>query len=312
LVTRGKFIHKTRLVYFAAAVLIMAITGSTAWYFSRASYHAQIPIVLSIQGTPLIEAIIQNHHYFLEMDLGSKFQVTLNKQFLDQLDKTSQGTLSNRDMSGKSYETPAYALSSIRVGELVFDNVTAKEDSEEFIVNNTFWVDKNKSEDVFKDKTGSIGRALLERKNLLLDFRKSRIFVSNDQSKLKKMGYDLEKFKKVSFDIGRTGAILTFNTELGNIRLSLDTGSTVSFIRNSLVANRETNREKYGLPAVTCRRFEIGGHNFGDMDLYLQEISSELSELDGILGMDFIKHHVIYLDYTHHMVYLATQDKEQN
>lgn len=61
---------------------------------------------------------------------------------------------------------------------------------------------------------------------------------------------------------------------------------------------------KHGFPSLSSDTFSIGGTNFGSKPLYFIDITEELDEIDGFLGMDFIKDHVIYIDFDHHILYI--------
>jgi hypothetical protein len=48
---------------------------------------------------------------------------------------------------------------------------------------------------------------------------------------------------------------------------------------------------------ITLPELVIGGLNFGEIDLYAYDFSDKFAEFDGVLGMDFCRKHVIYLDF---------------
>ncbi len=252
---------------------------------------------------------VQNKSYFLEMDLGSKFQLVLDKHILSKLNKKISETLSGRDFRGHSYETKGYSIPLIKMGNISFTDVLVKEENDDFVKNTTCWVDPNTSH-LPSNRIGSIGRALLERRNLLLDFYNSTVFISNDVKKLHVDGYNLEEFDRCSFEMGRTGIIVVANTDMGKIRLSLDTGATTSCIRPSFLPNLISEKKKCGLPCVTTSKFEIGGTDFGNVDLCFLDITPELSEIDGILGMNFLDNHVVYIDYENKVLYVKKAVKK--
>lgn len=298
-------VKKKKRVYVGIVFLLISTMVMMWNHFQRKTYHVPIPTRLSVGNIPLLEVDIQNAKYSLKMDLGSKFQLTLSKRVLNQLNKKNAGTLLSRDMHGNSYETPAYLISQIKVGDFCRRDVLVNEESDDFVLNTTFWMDTNKSKDPFEDQIGTIGRGLLEKRNLLLDFYNSIVFISNDINRFNESGYHLKDLTKCSFEIGRTGIILTIITDIGATRFSLDTGSTISFIRSSFVKNSSGENNKYGIPFITSSIFEIAGKDFGNMNLYLQNITPELSEIDGILGMDFLKNHVVYIDYKDKVLYIG-------
>ena len=185
------------------------------------TYHFHIPITLDKSNIPETLVEIQGKKYSIAIDLGDKFALSLNKHALKKLQKKPHDSLQNRDAIGKSYETSAYILSKIKLGDLIFDDVVVAEVNEEFVKNTTLWADTDNLEELLNDRFGTIGRALLERLNLLLDVQNSSFFVSNDIKKLKENGYDLNQLVQISFEIGRTGVILPVKTEMGLIRLSI-------------------------------------------------------------------------------------------
>lgn len=242
----------------------------------------------------------------MELDLGSILPLAIHKSVLNHLDRSPYGSMMFLDMKGRSYEAPAYALSSIEMSGLVFNNVIAKEESEDFVLNSIFSEKNKKNIEDCKDTAGRIGCGLFSDKNLLLDFDYSLFFVSNDLQKLKNLCYNLEEFAKVPYTSDRHFVILKFNTDEGEMRFALDTGCTVCFIRSSLIPHIQSLDKKNGLSFISTKKFEIGGMDFGPLDLYPYDISPELSELDGFLGMDFLLNHVIYIDRENKQVYVQS------
>lgn len=292
--------------FFITAGILILTAPFLFWYlpFFNQKYHFQIPTQFSAHGIPLIEIKIQGHEYPLEMDLGSKFQLALYKNILDLLDKTPREPLVCRDIAGRSYETPAYALSSIEVAGMVMDNVVVKEESMDYVFNTIFSENSKKSIEEGLYTAGTLGSALFSDKNLLLDFNNSVFFISNDIQDLITHGYDLKKFVKVPYISSKHFIIVNVETELGMARLVLDTGSTVCFIRSSFASHLVPQGKRSGLPFITTSKFEMSGKDFGPMNLCLYDICSELSEMDGLLGMDFLKNHVIYIDREYKQLYI--------
>lgn len=239
------------------------------------------------------------------MDLGSKFPLTLSRALLDRINKKNGEKVVHRDMRGNRYETPSFQIPLVRIGDFSCTNAIVSQESDDFVANTTFWTDPKLSGKTLQDHVGTVGRTLLDKKNLLLDFHKSVFFISNDINQLKKAGYHLENFCKCAYEMGRTGLILVVTTAAGKARLSLDTGSTVTFIRASLVPDKMPKEQDRGLSYVKTSAFEIENRNFGPMNLYLQEITPELTEVDGFLGMDFLKKHIVYIDQAQRMIYIS-------
>ena len=297
---RKKIIRIGTATFFA-----IAIVYTTLHLFTVKTYHSCISITFNQSNIPLALVDIQGEKYALAIDLGDKFSLSLNRHALKNLGKMPHSPLHNRDAWGKSYETQAYILSKIKIGDLSFNDVIVAEVNEAFVKNTTLWAETDNLEELLKDRFGTIGRGLLGELNLLLDVKNSLIFVSNNIKKLKKDGYNLEQLIKVPFETGRTGVVLSINTDIGTIKLSIDTGSTVSLLRSSLFQDEKLNAQKHGLPVYATSKFQIGNKDFGNTNLYLFDMTPELNEIDGVLGMDFLKNHVVYIDYKNKVVYIG-------
>ena len=294
---------KKKTIAFAGIIFIVSASIVSGYLYITKRNYSRITITIGSADTPLTKVEIQGREFLLEVDSGSKFQLTLNKDILNNLEKNPCGTLQGRDAKGNSYDSPAYLVKKIKIGNHVFNDVVVKEVNDDYVSNTTLFI--NKTKNISSGRFGTVGRALLEKMNLFFDFQNFVILESNDIMNLKEAGYQLENLVAVPFEMGRTGAILTVDTDLGKTRLSLDTGSTVSLIRSSLLQNNEPEKREYGLPCYNTSKFMIGNKDFGNMDLYLFDITSELHEIDGILGMDFLRNHIFYINYQDKVIYIG-------
>ncbi len=261
-------------------------------------------MIIGSADTPLTKVEIQGREFLLEIDSGSKFQLTLDKNMLDTLEKIPCGVLQGRDAKGNVYNSPAYLIKKIKIGDHVFNHVIVEEVNDNYVANTTLFK-KDNVKKVANKKVGTIGRALLEKMNLFFDFQNFVILECSDVMDLKRAGYELENLVAVPFEVGRTGAILTVDTDFGKMRLSIDTGSTISLIRSSLLESKKPKHQEYGLPYLNTSKFKIGSKDFGNMNLYIYDITTELHEIDGLLGMDFLTTHVFYINHQDKIVYIG-------
>jgi hypothetical protein len=297
---------KKNKTYILIAFCIFSFAICIVWNSSiHKKQYSRMPIVFGSANTPKTEVEIQGKKHLLDIDFGCKFQMVLNNEILSSLEKEPYGTLQGRDVKGNTYSSSAYQIKKIKIGGHSFKDVIVKEINKRYVLNSVLYIEKNDKNEVFNDKFGVIGRALLERMNLLLDFQNSIIIECDDIKNLEQIGYSANNLTPSSFDIGPTGLILTVNTTIGKTRLSLDTGSTVSIIRSSFVKEDVPKKQEYGLSYINTSMFEIGNRDFGRMNLYLYDVTPELHEIDGLLGMDFLKNHVVYIDYKHKMIYIG-------
>lgn len=297
---------RKKIYYICNVLLLFILVIGIKGLLREKAYHINIPIRFGSAGIPLLEVEIQDKKYSIEMDLGSKFQLSLNREIINQLNKKPYGTLVRKDIKGRAYEVSTYRIRSVQIEDISFSNVKIGEENDDFIGNATFWVNPDRDPKDFDRGFGTIGRPLLTKRNLLLDFQRSLFFMTNDQKKLKKEGYELEELEKIPLETGKRGAILLVTTDFGKLRLVIDTGSTASLVRTSFLPREQSIAgKKYDLPFVTTSEFVIGKKDFGPMNLCLMDITPELHEFDGILGMDFLKRHIIYLDYAKKTAYFG-------
>lgn len=295
---------KLKINYFLIFFVIFVISISAYFYCTKKNL-SRIPITVGYANIPQVKVEIQGEEFLLDVDSGSKFQLTLNKGVLTQLKKTPCGTLQGKDAMGNSYESPAYSIRRINIGRHVFENVVVKEVNDDYVAHTTFHTGEEQIGENLKRGSGTVGRDLLEKMNLLFDFQNGIILECNDIKHLKKAAYSLDDLVPIPLERGRTGVILNVDTDWGILRLSLDTGSTLTLIKHSLLKNSDLKQQECELPHLSTSKFKIGNKDFGNLKMYLFDITSELHEIDGVLGMDFLKNHVVYINHQDHVIYVG-------
>lgn len=278
-------------------VFFVCIFSVVLWFFIFSRYYFScLNIQISPYSIPTTQIKIEEKEYSVKIDLGSKFPLVLTHESLLNLrNKEKKEKVKWKNFKGKSFSANSYLLSKVKLGDITLSNILVHENNLEFRKSACF---AGNSEEYPQN----IGRPLFEKFKILLDCKNNKLFISNDLKKLKKKDYDISTFIRVPCKWGRTGLILEVETDLGKKNLSIDTGFTVSSLRSS--AEIKNIGKKYNLPIFTTKKFIIGDKDYGASDLFLLDITPELNELDGILGMDFIKNHVMYIDFPAKVVYI--------
>lgn len=289
---------------FSLAGIVVLLLGMLGYFLKGSATDLLIsfPITYSLAEVPVISAKINDKDVFLELDLGSKYQLFLNSSYLETIKKKELGKQITRDTAGKKYQNPFYRLSSMQVGPLIFRNVVAYRISQEEMDNNTYWEDENSSHQ--EKSVGLLGRPVFETWNYLLDFPHQKFILCNNFAKLKENGYFFDDFIKVPVRCTPFGVILTFTTDLGQVRLLLDTGCTLTMVRANLIQDKSLKSDWRKLSYVTLEKFEIGNRDFKNQNIYAFNLSEELTLFDGVLGMDFLKQHMLYLDRENSAIYI--------
>ncbi|HUD01820.1 MAG TPA: hypothetical protein VMR37_05800 [Rhabdochlamydiaceae bacterium] len=172
------------------------------------------------------------------------------------------------------------------------------------------WGKKKYAED---EISGTIGRSLLGiSRLLLLDLNNSAFFIfrkREDLKHLRKEGYLLENLVELPFDGAKNRVVFLVDTDVGQERFLLDTGASYSVIRPTFISEEEREAMRENKLTISLPKFVIAGHDFGEMDFYAYEFSEKFEGVDGVLGMDFCKKHVIYLDFKENKALIGPVEK---
>lgn len=287
-------------------VISLVVVSFAIWWFCTPKlYYFEIPVNFELSKVPSTDVYIDGNHYLVKIDLGSKLELSLNKSILDRIkNKRFNGNAEWKDCFCNEYTSSSYVIAKIGIENLTFSNVIAVEEREDCKNNTTLW----NVHHIPDREVGALGRSLLAKRNLLLDFRNFRIVASNDIKKLKQNGFNIEACIKVPFEMTKIGLTLRVNTDMGVKNFCLDTGSTLTFVKLVVSKGKPCLQDRYGVCFFSTSKFEIGGINFGSVKLYPLAISDKLEEIDGLLGMDFLKKHVTYIDFHNKVIYIDKHD----
>ena len=127
-----------------------------------------------------------------------------------------------------------------------------------------------------------------------------------------KRGYEFDNFAKIPLEKHENSLLLflPIETDFGRLKFILDTGSSVSTIRPSVinVQKYEQMTEKMA-SFCTLSTFKIGGRNFANTSLALRETDATIT-YDGILGMDFFQNCALDLDVARRTLFIGESPKK--
>ena len=263
-----------------------------------------IPISRSEGNTPLMKVEIQGEECLLEIDFGFDAPLSLNKNILKNLEKELIEEMKMIGITGKRYETSLYRLSNVKIGMYNYADIFVEELNDNFLRDSFINADCPEQINV-EDAPGLIGRGLLRRMDLILDFPSSALYEYEDEMKLKQDLYQLENLHGFPFEMTNHGIILTVDTDIGTLKLCLDTGFSWSTIRPSLLKNDEFIEMYFGIPYFYTEKFMLGGIDFGGVELELYDFDRDCTEIDGYLGMNFLDDFLIHLDFKNRVMYIC-------
>lgn len=242
------------------------------------------------------------------IDLGSRFEIDIQSEILEHLSKTPLGTEKWGNFRGTEFIRSSYILPKAKIGSLVFNNAAVIEGFSDDEKDCVIWNDPDAGTPSVRI-VGNLGRKFFKHMNLLFDVQKSKMIVTNDFGRLKDYGYNLKMFSKVPFTSHRNGVLFKVNTDVGELNFMIDTGATHSFIHEYLCSNIQNKKcDSRGLPFIRSDKFFIGRKDFGGQNLYLLKMTPHLNDIGGVLGMDFIKNHIVYIDFVNDTLYIQTPE----
>ncbi len=263
-----------------------------------------IPVqFFSYSNLPVIEIVIENKKYYLELDTGAVGDIVLKKNVLDQIcNKKYQGIVKTVDINGNIYENSEFLISDIELGGLSFESVVAREENISLLTDGCVVRHSSKNEEEkkalrFTNIAGRIGWGILEERRWYFDFFHSLLWAVEDLTELEKsvVYFSARDYVEVPFEIGEAGIILFIDTNIGIKKLLLDTGANISCLRESLVQKKYAKEFEPGR-WMFLSKMKIGDTNFGNFPFFLYDFTAML-DVDGILGIQFFEKNGIYLDF---------------
>ena len=296
---------KKKIFCFLCLLILSVCIGFFCFFYVKKSRsYEEISLDLNEYAFPYINVFIEEFQYPMVVDLGSRLEMTLQSEYLKQLSRYPNGQEKWKNFKGNEFVRSNYKIPEATIGSIKFENIKVTEEFLEEKDDCTIWSDPS-VEKTPQKTVGSLGRTLFKSTNLLFDVRKSKMIATNNFNKLKDSGYDLKTYLKIPFIANSKGMVLEVDTDIGNLRLFLDTGFTLTMVREQLYpVFIEKVFDYRGLPTCTLKKFSIGGRDFGSKDLFFLKMTKDLQEFDGFLGMDFIKDHVIYIDFSKSEIYI--------
>lgn len=284
---------------FLGILLSLAVIFICAWHFHFFPFknpYVKIPVKFTFSQIPYVETKIKKQNYFLKIDSGSDFELSIKKDLIKKIARSREEKTTRYNIKGNEYEISKYLIPKIEIGKLQIQNATAHDgyiDGDGHI-----WGKKEQADIAI---SGTIGRPLLGiTGHLLLDFKNSVFFLvrSNDSLKyIRKEGYSIENMIEVPFEGEKNRIVFSVDTDVGEKKFLLDTGASVSIIRPSFVTDEEREEMRHNMMFMTTSKLLMANHDFGALDLHFYDFSDKFTDIDGILGMDFCQKHVIYLDF---------------
>jgi hypothetical protein len=284
-------------------VLFGCLTAGIVTTFHSNPLLTLLPVTIhSSKNTPLLTILIEGRQYHVDFDSGSQYQLQLQKENLDSVTKKRPaGSCESFDLKGNVYVESSFDVSGIKMENNILPDIRVFELDESFLHNthvagnlaNTF------------SSQGILGLDAFRNQNLLFDFARSSLIVCNDKKALESQGYHLSSMVQVPFEHYKKCIFIIAETDMGPLKLIIDSGASLTIVRASIFQEQLCQKSNWDLPKFTTSTFVFNGKDFGPQDLMLFDITNKLVECDGVLGMDFLLKHQLYIDHQSRVVYIG-------
>ena len=247
--------------------------------------HADSPVIVPIElrnHTSIVVATIEGQGVPLVFDLGDQTAVKLDQSVLDRIKAVPTGKSTKEvGLKGHVIEIPTYTVPLMRIGTAEFRNVIAQLSK----------YDPTYTPGKIGDQ-GALGTGLFKSYEVVFNYpNKTLTLVQRaDGSPTSQSCHG----SPVPFSPEWHGeAVTPIDTDLGQLTVWWDTGTTTSVLSKRFVHRVRPNLTK---DALITQRLMIGTKNFGPMKFEIWEMALPPG-FDGFMGYSFFARHVVCVDY---------------
>ncbi len=251
------------------------------------------------------KAQMKGNQHLLQIDSGAQMAVSLTEnKFREYAADRKRDQTECFDINHNCYLSETFISDVIDVGPLQLADMEVKSDSLEFL-NSGCKLDpteeKTQQEILeYSEVDGRLGSYVLGKVDYwLFDFPNHAVYVLFDfKQAVDELGFSISDFISIPLE---TSSFITIALEVDSKikKFAIDTGANVSVLHSS------TPDSKYKNGEISYR-----GQSLGAAKFFLFNLTEDLhSEFTGILGMDFLMHHVVIFDFKNNRIYINYSER---
>lgn len=296
--------------------ICLVVVGTGVWIGWNALLHRPIklekvkgyfyPLAIELAGdlTPCLEATLDELPIILQVDLGADEYLSCDAEVLSCIkNKHLRGHVTFYGLRGKKYESPVFAVKNLRLGPLLFRELSAKETHIEFQEDAVLMRHDHEPSILTQ---GSVGWRLFEKMSLLLDFPGNTIAVCEGLSSVQAHGYDVDHAIVCEMHVDRSLVEFYVTVEKERMRCMLDTGSTFNLL------NIHRHQSDLLRPDNMDQHEQMNPSNVEQWDfnknlaqgVFIAELGTTsfhqvpmIYDIDAVIGMEFLQNWVVLLDF---------------
>jgi hypothetical protein len=265
----------------------------SAWASGVAQAAVPVPVVM-MDGLPVVQVTLGRIKADFLLDTGGAVAITVPPPLIvpsagvTLLDEKTKAT----DASGAIHEVNRIKVQQAYIGD-------ANVGSLDGLVNYSWGLSLDKSAgepDVIKK--GIVGLKAFEKGGVVFDLGRGKLIVLEADESPDMSG----KWSSAPLTVDRRGAVVTMSLNGKDAQLVLDSAATMTVMKRGAAALTGANDVCKGKPADAgmCGATAFRNAALGDGKLKRVEfvvVAMGPLPFDGMLGIDFFKSHVVYLDF---------------
>jgi hypothetical protein len=240
----------------------------------------------------------------VRLDLGFQGDFAFPCSILDTIQNKKYRRLKTvHGIRGIGYQNRVYETPEVRVNSIGFTHPELYELSAAFIEDSII-LKKDNISYTARD-LGLIGWNLFRTRNLFLDIDSSLIVFSDSLETIRQNGYVEMHFAKVPLILDNGCIEVQAQGPTGALRCLLDTGASMS-VMHTESKKEQTLEQALQDPENISRdnSLMIGETSFGPIVFFHLPIHLP-GKIEAILGMDFFREHMVFIDFSEKYVYIA-------
>ena len=247
---------------------------------------------------PLIMMDFQGEKIAMTLDTGSKIALHLPMDLINKIPNKTENSEKIRsiDLSGGVTELKSFIVNKLELNSFTFNKVQVVEYKDwGLVISSDPTIDD--SEDTDEDKP-VIGLGLFDGYVLTINYPESNITISDDTST------DLNpNWVAIPFDLNGEGLVVNLSDGIKNYKMVLDTGATVSLIKQQLLSPQSITISD---PEDDFKSISLDVNNVANdsvLPIIIDSFPNEFQS-DGLLGADFLSKNRVKIDFKNKQMWI--------
>ena len=276
-------------------------------FISRFAQSAEVTWDLTFDdkyNLPLIMMDFQGEQIAMTLDTGSKIALHLPMDLINKIPNKTENSEKIRsiDLSGGVTELKSFIVNKLELNSFTFNKVQVVEYKDwGLVISSDPTIDD--SEDTDEDKP-VIGLGLFDGYVLTINYPESNITISDDTST------DLNpNWVAIPFDLNDEGLVVTLSDGIKNYKMVLDTGATVSLIKQQSLSPESI---KISDPEDDFKSISLDVNNVANdsvLPIIIDSFPNEFQS-DGLLGADFLSKNRVKIDFKNKQMWIQPVAKK--